>query len=110
MNRFFSNFGGSFNGGVSTRGWGGNYDWGGNSGAVQGANGSWGGYYGGSNLTYNRPLREQPYDRFLLTAYKQPKLVATREGRRFGEDVISSIGPAGFWGRGSGYPLSLYVG
>jgi hypothetical protein len=64
--------------------------------------------YGGSNLTYNRPLQEQPYDNFLLNAYNQPNLVATRQKRRFGEDVIRSIGPAGFWGRGSSYPGSLY--
>jgi|LakMenE18May11ns_1017448.scaffolds.fasta_scaffold9959657_8 hypothetical protein len=159
MNWFFSNysnFGGSFNGGVSTRGWGGNYGWGGNSGAVQGANGSWGGYSGNtqtlpntqpmdyrygasfasnnnsggfgfnngnigwenrpdeSGRYYNYAKERQPYDDFLRRGfnpgYEQNNLVATRDRRRNVEQTIDSIGQVGFWGRGSGYPLSLYVG
>jgi hypothetical protein len=63
--------------------------------------------YCSSNLTYNRPLQEQPYDNFLLNAYNQPNLVATRERRRFGEQAIDSIGQQGFWGNFA-YPRSLY--
>jgi hypothetical protein len=186
MNWFFSNysnFGGSFNGGVSTRGWGGNYGWGGNSGAVQGANNGWGGGYSGNTQTlsslntqpmdyrygaigmdnntannmswgygtggqgsnpyvqfrpdaigfgfngggntgwgrpdesgryYNYAKERQPYDDFLRRGfnpgYEQNNLVATRDRRRNVEQTIDSIGQVGFWGRGSGYPLSLYVG
>ena len=49
-----SNYGGGFNGGVRT-------GWGGNSGAVQGANNGWGGGYSGNTQTLSS-LNTQPMD------------------------------------------------
>jgi hypothetical protein len=153
MNRFFSNyrnFGGGFNGGVSTRGWGGNSD------AVQGANNGWGGGYSGNTQTLPSPNTQpmdylygasfasnnnsggfgfnngntgwenrlgdsgrykpqpQPYNRFLVEGFnpgfEQYGVLGVRLDRQGRERTIDRLGQVGFWGRGSGYPLSLYVG
>jgi hypothetical protein len=128
----FNDFGGNRYGGGNYAG--GNTGWGGFNGSGNAAtlpnpntppnyygasfdnsfkNAGWGGFHGGwgnsggFDSTFNEPLAQQPYDNFLLNVYDQPKLVANRVSRRSGEDVISSIGPAGFWGR-SNYPGSLY--
>jgi hypothetical protein len=67
-----------------------------------------------SGRYYNYPNEPQPYDNFLIRGfnpgYAQAKIVETRNRRRNVERTIDSIGQVGFWGGGSGYPLSLYVG
>ncbi|MFZ4085477.1 MAG: hypothetical protein ACOYK1_08105, partial [Vampirovibrionia bacterium] len=65
-----------------------------------------------SGRYYNYANERQPYDDFLVrgfnSGYAQNNLVATRNRRRDIEQTIDSIGQVGFWGRGSGYPQSLY--
>jgi hypothetical protein len=75
-------------------------------------NTGWGNRSNESGRYYNYANQRQPYDEFLVCGfnlgYAQNNLVATRNRRRDVEQTIDSIGQVGFWGRGPGYPLSLY--
>ncbi len=107
--------------------WGGNYVGGwGNSGAYSGSAASnnlgSSGFNGGGNTGwgrpdesgryYNYPNEPQPYDNFLVRGfnpgYEQYGVLGTRLDRQERTRTIDRLGQVGFWGHGSGYPLSLY--
>lgn len=75
-------------------------------------NTGWGNRSNESGRYYNYANQYQPYDDFLIRGfnpgYEQCNLVATRNRRRNVEQTIDTIGQVGFWGRGFGYPQSLY--
>ena len=86
---WYSNYGGGFNGGGNT---------------------VWGNRSNESGRYYANQF--QPYDDFLVRGfnpgYAQDKILDTRSRIRMTEANIDRLGQVGFWGRGSGYPLSLY--